>query len=60
MRYVLGMAAKKVRKKLEPRDVITLRVPPVFHKRLRVAAAHHNTTIQKLLLAGAEMALGDL
>ncbi|HEY6924453.1 MAG TPA: toxin-antitoxin system HicB family antitoxin [Steroidobacteraceae bacterium] len=53
------MAAKKSPKK-PTRDKLTLRIDPAFHKRLRVAAAHHNTTIQKLLLTGAEMALGDL
>jgi hypothetical protein len=54
------MAAKKSRTKLEKRIMVPLRVSPAFHKKLRVAAAFHGTTIQKLLLTGAEMALGDL
>jgi predicted HicB family RNase H-like nuclease len=51
------MAAKKTRKK-PARAVITLRVPPELHKRLRIAAAHHEVTIQDLVFMGAEMALG--
>jgi predicted HicB family RNase H-like nuclease len=53
------MAAKKAPKaKPDARCVITLRVPHALHKRLRVAAAHHEVTIQALVLHGAEMALG--
>lgn len=51
------MAAKKPTKKPEDRAVITLRVPPALHKKLRMAAASHETTIQELLLIGADMSL---
>jgi uncharacterized protein (DUF1778 family) len=52
------MAAKKTTKKEEPRAVITLRVPPALHKRLRIAAAYNEMTIQDFVLNGAKLALG--
>jgi uncharacterized protein (DUF1778 family) len=50
------MAAKKTTKKA--RAVITLRVPQELHKRLRVAAAYNEMTIQDFVLNGAKLALG--
>lgn len=50
------MTAKKPRKKAE-RHVITLRVSPGVHKKLRYAAVDRNTTIQAILMAGVELAL---
>lgn len=53
------MPTKKPKRKEQKRAVITLRVPPELHKRLRVAAAHHDMTIQDLVLNGAKVVLGD-
>ncbi len=50
------MTAKKPRKKAD-RHVITLRVTPALHKKLRMAAASRETTIQSLVLEGTEWAL---
>jgi len=52
------MTAKKPRKKAD-RHVITLRVTPALHKKLRMAAASGDTTIQALVLQGAAYVLGD-
>ena len=53
------MATKKQRKK-DRRIAVTLRLTPELHKRLRIAAAHHDTTIQDLATVGVELALGDI
>ena len=52
------MAAKKPTKSKKPdRAVITLRVPQELHKRLRIAAAYSETTIQDFVLNSAKLAL---
>jgi len=53
------MVAKKPSKK-PGTAVVTLRMTKEFHKRLRIAAAHHEVTIQALVLKGAQMVMGDL
>ena len=52
------MAAKKKPQTPRARAVITLRVSHDLHKRLRIAAAYNDMTIQDLVLNGAKLVLG--
>ena len=55
-----SMAQKKRPKKSEKLETFTTRLPPGTHQRLKVAAAHHQVSVQDLVNKGILMALGDL